>query len=329
MVQEGRVLIVTSASGKEPGDRSIVSVVLPCYNAASTIAEQLDALESQRSSEPWEVIVVDNRSTDESIAIVHRYIGRIPGLRVVKACERAGRSYARNVGVSAARGSSIAFCDADDVVGTGWLAAIRDALSRFDCVACRIDFTKLNPAVIAAQHVNHDQSTGLQKAWYPPFLSHAGGGTLAIRRALHEQIGGFDEAFAFHEDTDYCFRVQKAAYRIGFVPEAIVHVRMRPNTSGRFHQIRHWARYNVLLAKRYGDGERPGIAAWKKYVDGWILLLKILPKVRSRPDWEKWVWHCGWQVGVLQGVVTGFGSPLALPFGPNVQTARRDRIAVR
>jgi GT2 family glycosyltransferase len=262
------------------------------------------------------------------MAIVERYFGRIPGLRVVRASERAGRSYARNVGVNAARGSSIAFCDADDVVGAGWLAAIRGALSRFDCVACRVDFARLNHASIAAQHAGHEQHTGLQKAWYPPFLSHAGGGTLAIRRALHEQIGGFDEAFAFLEDTEYCFRVQKAGCRIKFVPDAIVHVRMRPNTGGRFHQIRHWARYNVLLAKRYRDGEGPGVAAWKAYVASWLRLAKALPRVRSRLEWERWVWHCGWQIGVLQGVVTGFGSPLPLPFGPYIRTVRRDRITV-
>jgi GT2 family glycosyltransferase len=319
---------VRSTSGKDFRDSSIVSVVLPCYNAASTIAEQLEALESQRSSEPWEVIVVDNRSTDESMAIVERYLGRIPGLRVVKAFERAGRSYARNVGVNAARGSSIAFCDADDVVGTGWLAAIREALSSFDCVACRLDFARLNPAAIAAQHAGHEQRSGLQKAWYPPFLPHAGGGTLAIRRALHEQIGGFDEAFAFLEDTEYCFRVQKAGYGIHFVPEAIVHVRMRPNTSGRFHQIRHWARYNVLVAQRHGDGDRPRIAAWEEYLSSWLRLAKALPKVRSRLEWEGWIWHCGWQVGVLQGVVMGFGSPLALPFGPYIRTAQRNGIVV-
>ncbi len=328
VVQEGRVLTVTSVPGKDPGDSSIVSVVLPCYNAASTIAEQLQALEAQRLSEPWEVVVVDNRSTDESMAIVGRYTGRIPGLRVVKACERVGRSYARNAGVNAARGSLIAFCDADDVVGTGWLAAIRDALIRFDCVACCVDYARLNPASIAARHADHKQRTGLQKAWYPPFFSHAGGGTLAIRRALHEQIGGFDETFAFLEDTEYCFRVQKAGCQIEFVAEAIVHVRMRPSMGGRFHQIRHWARYNVLLAERYRDGDGPGIAAWKPYLRNWLRLAKTLPKVQNRLEWEDWVWHCGWQVGVLQGVVNGFGSPVALRFGPRIRTVGREATAV-
>src|SRR5262245_31970854 len=155
----------------------MVSVVLPCYNAASTIAEQLEALASQRSLEPWELIIVDNRSTDESMAIVERFAEAIPGLRVVEATERAGRSYARNVGVGAARGASIAFCDADDVVGTGWLSAITDALHRFDCVACRVEFGRLNSAPsLATHHAHHPQHTGLQMAWYPPYLPHAGAG---------------------------------------------------------------------------------------------------------------------------------------------------------
>jgi len=302
----------------------MVSVVLPCYNAASTIAEQMEALASQRCSEPWELIVVDNRSTDDSMAIVARFAEAIPGLRIVDASERQGRSYARNIGVAAARGASIAFCDSDDVVGAGWLSAIADALKRFDCVACRVDFDRINSASsLASNHARHAQHNGLQIAWYAPFLPHAGGGTLGIKRALHQRIGGFDETFATLEDTDYCFRVHLAGGRMQFVPEALVHVRVRPTAVGRFHQVCQWARYNVLLAHRYGHASAPGVSPWKEYVKQWIRLGETLPKVRSRVEWEGWVWHCGWQIGVLQGVMARWGAPLPLPFFPETGTARQ------
>ncbi|MCY7392121.1 MAG: glycosyltransferase, partial [Leptolyngbyaceae cyanobacterium CAN_BIN12] len=61
-----------------------LSVILPCYNGAETIAVQLNALVQQQWSEDWEVIVVNNGSTDNSVEIVEEYRDRLP-LRIVNA----------------------------------------------------------------------------------------------------------------------------------------------------------------------------------------------------------------------------------------------------
>jgi len=295
-----------------------LSVVIPCYNAASTIGDLLGALAEEVWDEPWEVIVVDNRSDDMSIEVVERYMGKVPGLRVVKAHERRGKSYARNTGVAAAKGEAIAFCDADDIVGTGWLKAIGTALETINCVACRVDFTRLNEPSLAIQHGYHEQHHGLQKAWYPPYLQHAGGGTLGVKRAVHDKIGGFDEAFPALQDTDYCFRIQLTGYQLQWVPEAVIHVRCRPGSSARFQQICEWALYNVLLSKRHSSERGKAIAAWKEYLKNWIRLLELLPRVRTKLAWNRWMWYLGWQVGVLHGSVKFRTSPLPLPFRPAV-----------
>jgi glycosyltransferase involved in cell wall biosynthesis len=295
-----------------------LSVVIPCYNAASTIGDLLGALAEEVWDEPWEVIVVDNRSDDMSIEVVERYMGKVPGLRVVKAHERRGKSYARNTGVAAAKGEAIAFCDADDIVGTGWLKAIGTALETINCVACRVDFTRLNEPSLAIQHGYHEQHHGLQKAWYPPYLQHAGGGTLGVKRAVHDKIGGFDEAFPALQDTDYCFRIQLTGYQLQWVPEAVIHVRCRPGPSARFQQIREWALYNVLLSKRHSSERGKAIAAWKEYLKNWIRLLELLPRVRTKLAWNRWMWYLGWQVGVFHGSVKFRTSPLPLPFRPAV-----------
>lgn len=296
--------------------RMRLSIVIPCYNGARTIGALLEALTGQVWSEPWEVIVVDNRSDDDTVAIVQQYAGRIRNLRIVGAFERQGRSYARNTGVKAAKGESIAFCDADDVVGEGWLAAIGTALSRFDCVACRVDFTKLNEPALAQQHAYHEQHHGLQRAWYPPYLQHAGGGTLGVKRALHERIGGFDETFPVLEDTEYCFRIQESGCQIAWVPEALLHIRCRPDPVARFHQVRQWALYNVLLAKRYKQRADGALHSWKEYLKNWIRLITSLPNARTDLTWNIWVWYLGWQVGVLQGSIKFHRHPLSLPFPP-------------
>ena len=80
-----------------------LSVIIPCYNAAETIAEQLEALTRQQWDKPWEIIVANNRSTDGSMAIVERYMERLPNLRIVDASERQGQPFALNTGILAAR----------------------------------------------------------------------------------------------------------------------------------------------------------------------------------------------------------------------------------
>ena len=59
-----------------------VSVVVPAFNAATTLPAQLEALALQQTSVPFEVIVVDNASTDDTAAVAASYTGRLPGLRV-------------------------------------------------------------------------------------------------------------------------------------------------------------------------------------------------------------------------------------------------------
>ena len=109
-----------------------LSVIIPCLNAANTIAVQLDALAAQQWDQPWEVIVADNGSTDDSIAIIERYKTTLPHLRIADASARRGQPYALNVGAMAATGEALAFCDADDEVAPGWLSAMGEALSKHD-----------------------------------------------------------------------------------------------------------------------------------------------------------------------------------------------------
>jgi glycosyltransferase involved in cell wall biosynthesis len=278
-----------------------LSVIIPCFNAADTIASQLEALASQRWSEPWEVIVANNRSTDESMDIVERYRDRLPNLRIADASARQGQPYALNVGARAAAGEALAFCDADDEVGSGWLAAMGEALSRYDFVACRFDIEKLNAPWVYNSRRN-PQRDGLQEYKYPPYLPHAGGGSLGVKRSLHESIGGFDESLPILHDTDYCWRFQLAGTELHFVPHAVVHIRFRDTLGGMYRQVRGYAEYNVLLYKRYRPLGMPKLS-WRTGVRGWLHLLRRLPQIRSKEAWARWIWRLGWQVGRLQGSI--------------------------
>jgi glycosyltransferase involved in cell wall biosynthesis len=276
-----------------------LSVIIPCLNAAKTIGAQLEALGNQHWEHPWEVIVSDNGSTDDSRAIVEGLRAQLPNLRVVDASDRRGPAHAMNAGASAARGEALAFCDADDEVAPGWVAAMGAALSIHDFVACRIDLEKLNPPWMQRRS---PQERDVQRYSYPPYLPHAGGGTLGVKRRIHEAAGGFDESLPYLQDTDYCWRVQLAGTALHFVPDAVVHVRLRHTLPGVMRQALHWAEYNVLMYKRYQRFGMPRLTL-REGLMGWYSLLRNLPRVRSKADWARWVWGFGWRVGRLGGSI--------------------------
>jgi glycosyltransferase involved in cell wall biosynthesis len=219
-----------------------LTIVVPCRNAVKTIAAQLDALGHQQWRDAWEVIVADNGSTDGTQQLVESYYGRLPGLRLIDASDRRGAAHARNSAAKIATGDALVFCDADDEVGIGWLTAIGKALQTHDFVVSRMDVDKLNPAWLALT-LNNVQGKEIRRAYYPPYLCHAGSSGMAVKKSLHDRVGGFDEVLREREDTDYCFRIQLLGYELHFVAEATIHIRYNENSEALFHQARRWGSY--------------------------------------------------------------------------------------
>jgi glycosyltransferase involved in cell wall biosynthesis len=278
-----------------------LSVIVPCLNGAATIATQLEALANQHWCGTWEVIISDNGSTDGSLAIAERYRQRLPAFQIVDSSDRYGRPHAVNIGAIAATGDALLFCDVDDEVAPEWLAAMGEALSEHDFVSCRIDGERLNPPWLRESRGN-PQRNGLQPHKYPPYLSHAGGGTLGVKRSLHEAIGGYDEAFRFLADTDYCWRIQLSGTRLHFVPNAVVNVRYRDTLYGIYRQARGWGEYNVLLYKKYRPLGMPKLS-WKQSLVGWHGLLRRLPQICHKGSRASWVRGFGWRVGRIRGCI--------------------------
>lgn len=283
-----------------------LSVVVPFYNAEETLALELDALAAQQWSQPWEIVLVDNRSTDRSREIAESYQLRLPNMRIVDASERQGQPHALNTGIKAAMGESVALCDADDEVAPDWVAEMGEALGRHEFVACRIDTSKLNPPWLHG----HDQEKGLQQIWYPPWLPHAGGGTLGFRKTLFEKVGDFDHSLPFLHDTDFCFRAQRMGYELHFVPDAVLHMRKRDSLESHYRQSRNYAEYNVILARRYWPtGEAAG-KFHKIFLRSWYELARSLPRLRTVHGRHTWVWNFGRQIGRLRGILIHGGVPV-------------------
>jgi cellulose synthase/poly-beta-1,6-N-acetylglucosamine synthase-like glycosyltransferase len=204
-----------------PWPRS-VSVVIPAYNAAATLAEQLGALAGQDYEGDWEVVVVDNGSSDATADIARRYAQRLPACRVVEGRQR-GHAAPRNAGARAARGELLAYCDADDVVAPGWLKALAAAARHYDLVGGWLDSEPLNDEATRSWHGVYPRD-GL-RSWLLPY---SGAGNFAIWAEVLRDLGGWSGDYeAGAEDVELCWRAQVAGYRLGFAPDAVVRVRYR------------------------------------------------------------------------------------------------------
>lgn len=277
----------------------MLSVVIPCRSDLSLIEQQFEALAAQQAGEPWEVVVADNGPTVGLADLAAKFVDTIPGLRIVDAFDRSGAAHARNVGARNAAGDKIAFIDADDVAGEGWVAAIAAAIGPDRLVASRWDIDLLNRPEVRAIRRN-GQATGVMDYTYPRYLPHAGGCGLGVSREVHEAVGGFDEDMGLLEDTDYCWRVQLAGYPLVFAPDALIHIRYRDDVKASFRQAYGFGKYNVLLYKRFLDRGMPrlnptlGIERLFRHLAQAYRLLSPV----SRPMWIR---SLGFRLGRLSG----------------------------
>lgn len=274
-----------------------LSIVIAAHNAASTIGQQLEALAAQQWSERWEVVVVNNGSTDDTVDVASRFKGRIPDLRIIEATDRRGAAYAANAGARHAGGESLVFCDADDVVADGWVAAMGEALAVHQFVAGPLETARLNTGKLQRYRVS-PQSSGIQQYTYPPYLPHAAGANMGVRRTVFDRLGGFDESMQALQDTDFCWRAQLSGIELVSAPDAIVHYRFRDTVTGLLKQAFSYAFYNVVIYKKYRAQGMPKLAL-KHGIASWAGLLLGITRLMRPETRALWLWDAGWLSGRL------------------------------
>jgi glycosyltransferase involved in cell wall biosynthesis len=279
-----------------------LSVIIPCFNAASTIAVQLEALANQQWSDSWEIIVANNGSTDGSVAVVRQYQARLPHLRIVDASRRKGATYALNVGMRAATGDAFVFCDADDEIAPGWLAAMGNALRRCKFVAGQVEYQKLNSPQLVPNTDDKLLQTELAQFPHPPYLPYASSCNLGMRRSVYETVGDWNESLLYSYDTEYCWRAQLAGIELHFIPGAIVHYRLRDGLSHMYRQGRNWSEAHVFLRQKYG-GPLNSFFVFKQFAKLALHLPRIFVQRPGTQDFGGWLWQFGWRVGTVQGCV--------------------------
>jgi N-acetylglucosaminyl-diphospho-decaprenol L-rhamnosyltransferase len=218
-----------------------VSVIVLNYNGRRWLRPCLDALGAQQGAPPFEVIVVDNASTDDSVETVREYIQELSlrpqafdALHLVEAGANLGFAAGNNAGARTARGALLAFLNNDTVVEPAWLARLCGALTaqpRFAMATSRLVFLD-DPSIVDSAGDGYLRAGGAFKHGYGGPADHAlasrevfgaCGGAFLIRRALYEALGGFDERFFMvYEDVDLSYRARLLGHRCWYAADAVV-----------------------------------------------------------------------------------------------------------
>ncbi|MGF1501870.1 MAG: glycosyltransferase family 2 protein [Paracoccaceae bacterium] len=206
-----------------------ISVVMPCYNAASHLPATLDSLRAQTFPD-WELITVDDGSTDETARLLSEAALCDPRIRLVRV-PNGGPSRARNIGaLELARAEIVAFLDADDLCVPTRLASLLAAFASKPGAAAlygRVSFFEADPArPSTVSAVRPGALTTEILLGENPVCTTS---NLAVRRAALQTVGGFDARLAHHEDVELLLRLVAVGCRIEGLNETHIHYRTRPD----------------------------------------------------------------------------------------------------
>ncbi len=223
-----------------------LSIIIISYNTKKLTAEAIRSVLTQKDVDCLEVIVVDNHSSDGSVAYLKEKFGS--KISVIAQSTNAGFSQANNVGISKSSGEYLLLLNSDTVVMEGTLRKLLDAAManpRYGILSPRLvnpdnsfqpqggrlptlltiaawwlwPLPGIIPGVSPYQELVDPLSTG--KTPYP--VGWVAGTAMLLQRDVIDSVGNLDEhIFMYAEDVDYCIRAAKAGFLVGIVPDALV-----------------------------------------------------------------------------------------------------------
>ncbi len=263
-----------------------VTVAILSWNGRQHLETCLEALAAQQDpGVPWEILVLDNGSTDGTPAWMRERWGGDRRVRLIESPVNLGFCGGNNRLAREAEGDALALLNNDTRPGPGWLGALVEALASappdvaavsgkiVDWKGERLDFGR-GLMTFDGHAFQLDFRRPLRTARVPAAgeeLPFACGGNLLVRRASFLEAGGFDESyFAYLEDVDLGWRLWSGGERIVFAPEAVVHHRSSATSDllGLYNRGFLFERNAFLTAyKNYEDG------LWEKILPAVMLTL--------------------------------------------------------
>lgn len=278
------ILIETRIAGVPfPGDfalvfgrvaRPICSVIISAKNEAERIEACFDSLGQQRTKFSFEVILVDNGSSDGTFSLASKLAREYKNFRVFRE-RQPGSASARNLGARRARGDILLFTDADCRLSKTWIQEMAKPLlaeSSYPLAAVGgrtvSEFAKPERPTLVERYLDQlfDFWERDRLAAFPAFLPWAPTCNFAVRREIFLGLGGFDGRWKNAAyDVDFCWRLVLCGFVLGYAPKAEVRHLRRSSLRGLLRQMENYAFYNQSL-----------LATYEKLLE--------LPRVRARQE---------------------------------------------
>ncbi len=233
-----------------------VTVVIPAYQAAAVLPHCLSALQQQTFDRTgYEVIVVDDGSTDGTAEAAEQAVRDFPAARIMRA-EHGGPAGARNLGARAARGDLLLFTDADCEPAPDWIQHLARAFDDPAISGAKGTYATRQRSLLA-RFVQQEYQERYDYTRRQAVIDFIDTYSAAYRRAAFIENGGFDVTFptASVEDQEFSFRLAERGHRLVFVPEARVYHLHNTSLARYFRR-----KYNIGYWKMYLLKRHPGKA---------------------------------------------------------------------
>lgn len=290
-----------------------LSVVICTWNRAATLAQTLRSLSSMEVPFDWELVVVDNNSTDGTRQVVEAAInlGAAPIRYLFEG--RQGKQFALNTGIAATTAPVLAFTDDDVAVPPDWLARARSAMQdrRVDLLGGKTlpvwgasgPPTWYSPQLVA---VVAGVDGGPEPLMPAPRDFAPGGTNMIVRRSLFDRIGPFSETHFRHMDQEFGSRAHERGVFVAYEPALVVHAPVDERCLTHRYFTR-WA-FKAGLSESGGTlaaGRRPAVPGWvyRRCIESFVLSL-VEQAHRSQAEvfarrfgaWRDWgtianAWH--------------------------------------
>jgi GT2 family glycosyltransferase len=238
-----------------------VSVVIPVKDGVRSLPSLLDALSAQRDVGNVEVIVADNNSSDETVAVARAH----PVVAQVVVEPTPGSYAARNAGLAVARASVLAFTDADCTPEPDWLAAGLAALQSTDADLVGGGI-RAHVSPQPSLWERYDRAVYLRQEDVVVHGGWAVTANLFVRRVVFDAVGGFDATLFSGGDREFCLRAGRAGFRIVYAVDAVINHEPR-KTAGEI-----W-RLNKRIGAGFADLRKRGeVPQWWRMREHWMKL---------------------------------------------------------
>lgn len=268
-------------------DVPLVSIIVPVFNKVEYTLGCLAALAASEDASPYEVIVVDDGSSDDTSVRV----AAICGVRYIRNPSNLGFIGSCNRGAAQARGEYLVFLNNDTAVQPGWLDALLETFERHrdaGLVGAKLLYPdgSLQEAGGILYADGRGGNYGRFDAALDPRYTHVrdvdycSGAAIAIRKDLFERLGKFDDRYrpAYYEDADLAMRVREAGLRVLYQPRAVV-IHFEGITSGtseasgvKAYQVRN----RDIFLERWRDTLRRNHPVWGASLDVAVLRQPLL-----------------------------------------------------